>query len=188
MTDEVHREEAEIVRRCQDGDLEAFESIYRRHGRSLFSLAYRMVGNLTDAEDLLQEIFLLAFDKLPTYQGRSSLRTWLHRLAVNRCLDYLRSRAARNRSLTESFDDRGHASSPSAGPGAPEERLDLERAIRQLPRSYRAAFLLYDVEGFGHREVAEILGVAEGTSKSLVHKARLKIREQIGASAPGEKR
>ena len=94
----------ELVAKCMNGDLSAFEAIYRRHSSSLFNLAYRMVGNANDAEDLLQEIFLLAYKKLPGYQGQSALGTWLYRVATNRCLDHLRSRAARNQAVTESLD------------------------------------------------------------------------------------
>jgi RNA polymerase sigma-70 factor (ECF subfamily) len=164
----------ELVARCQRGEVEAFEVLYRQHSRSLYNLAYRMAGNPSDAEDLLQEIFLLAFSKLSGFRGESSLRTWLYRLAVNRCLDHIRSRSARQREQSVPLDE-GHAAASDAG--AIRVRLDLERAIGALPESYRAAFLLYDVEGFEHREVGQILGVAEGTSKSLVHKARHQIRQ-----------
>ncbi len=129
----------------------------------------------------LQEIFLQAYSKLPSFEGRAAFGTWLYRLAVNRCLDHLRSGAAQRQSVTRSLDDSAGLS-PSTPPEPTTARLDLENAILQLPQSYRAAFLLYDVEGFGHREVADILGVAEGTSKSLVHKARLKLRELLGKS------
>jgi RNA polymerase sigma-70 factor (ECF subfamily) len=143
-----------------------------------------MVGNPNDAEDLLQEIFLLAFNKLPSYQGQAALGTWLYRVATNRCLDHLRSRARRNQGLTRSLEENGGAST-SAPRESTSERLDLERCIGKLPDSYRAAFLLHDVEGFGHREVAEIMGVAEGTSKSLAHKARFRIRECLGNTRTG---
>jgi RNA polymerase sigma-70 factor (ECF subfamily) len=138
-----------------------------------------MVGDKAEAEDLLQEIFLQAHSKLPSFEGRSTFGTWLYRLAVNRCLDHLRSAASRRQALTRSFDE-----SPEflAARETTVHRLDLERAILQLPHSYRSAFLLHDVEGLGHREVADILGVAEGTSKALVHKARLKLRELLCTS------
>ena len=174
----------ELVARCRRGDLSAFEAIYRRHSSALYSLAYRMVGQANDAEDLLQEIFLLAFNKLPSYQGQAALGTWLYRVATNRCLDHLRSRASRNQAMTESLDAKDRPLSSAPVESTPE-RLDIEQSVAKLPDSYRAAFLLYDVEGFEHKEVAEILGVAEGTSKSLVHKARLKIREHLGQSRGG---
>jgi RNA polymerase sigma-70 factor (ECF subfamily) len=172
-------EEAELVNRCRNGDWGAFEAIYRRHSTSIYNLAYRMVGNSTDAEDLLQEVFLLVYNKMASFQGQAALGTWLYRIATNRCLDHLRSRAKRNQSKTDSLDqwERPEVSGPRE---TTAERLDLDRCIANLPDSYRAAFILYDVQGFEHREVAEILGVAEGTSKSLVHKARLRIRECLG--------
>lgn len=177
-------EDDDLVERCRRGDLSAFETIYQRHSTSMYNLAYRMVGNASDAEDLLQEIFLLAFNKLSSYQGQSALGTWLYRVATNRCLDHLRSRAKRYQTMTDSLDDK-ESLAPRAEKDTPAERMDLERSIAQLPDSYRAAFLLYDVEGFDHKEVAHILGVAEGTSKSLVHKARLKIRNTLGKGRTG---
>ena len=178
---QARAEEATLVARCRSGDMDAFESIYRRHSRAMYNLAFRMVGNAAEAEDLLQEIFLQAYNKLPGFEGRAAFGTWLYRLAVNRCLDHLRSAAAQKQSMTRSLDEPAGLS-PSAPAESTSARLDLENAIVQLPQSYRAAFLLFDVEGFGHREVADILGVAEGTSKSLVHKARLKLRELLGKS------
>ncbi len=182
--EKTRAEDDDLVQKCRRGDLSAFESIYRRHSTPMYNLAYRMVGNPSDAEDLLQEIFLLAFNKLSSYQGQSSLGTWLYRVATNRCLDHLRSRAKRYQNVTDSLDEK-ESLTPSAAKDTPAERVDLERSIAQLPDSYRAAFLLYDVEGFDHKEVAHILGVAEGTSKSLVHKARLKIRDTLGQGRTG---
>jgi len=164
--------------------MDAFQTIYRRHSAGVYNLVFRMVGNLTEAEDLVQEVFLQVYNKLSSYQGRAALGTWLHRLAVNRCLDHLRSGASQKQSLTKSFEENRHL---VPAPRKTWHRLDLEKAIVQLPHSYQAAFVLHDVEGWGHREVAEMLGVAEGTSKSLVHKARLKLRELLGPTPVGEK-
>ena len=176
---QARAEEANLIAKCQDGDLDAFETIYRRHSPSLYGLTCRMVGDRAEAEDLLQEIFLQAHNKLSSFEGRAAFGTWLYRLAVNRCLDHLRSAASQRQSVTKSLDESPELVVAQETTG---HRLDLESAILQLPNSYRSAFLLYDVEGLGHREVADILGVAEGTSKSLVHKARLKLRELLGAS------
>jgi RNA polymerase sigma-70 factor (ECF subfamily) len=176
---QARAEEANLIAKCQDGDLDAFETIYRRHSPSLYSLTCRMVGDRAEAEDLLQEIFLQAHNKLSSFEGRAAFGTWLYRLAVNRCLDHLRSAARQRQSVTKSLDESPELVVAQETTG---HRLDLESAILQLPSSYRSAFLLYDVEGLGHREVADILGVAEGTSKSLVHKARFKLRELLGAS------
>ncbi len=179
------RAEDTLLVRCQQGTVTAFEELYRQHATRLYNVAYRMLGNASDAEDLLQEIFLLAYRKLSSFRGESTLATWLHRLAMNACLDHLRSRAAKTAHATSSLEG-----DPGGGrtldPAAPIEmtaaRIDLERAIGDLPAGYRAAFVLHDVEGFAHREIAQILGIAEGTSKSQVYYARLSLRKMLGGS------
>ena len=174
-----------LVERCRQGDLAAFETIYRAHSGRLYSVACRMLGNPADAEDLLQEIFLAAHRKLDSFRGESALGTWLYRLATNLCLDHLRSRAARTGQLTDALD-----SEPALADAGSQRlaertvaRMDLERAMAQLPEGCRAAFVLHDVEGLEHREVADVLGIAEGTSKSQVHKARLRLRAILGGGA-----
>lgn len=173
----------DLVARCGAGEPDAFEELYRQHARRLYGLVYRMTGATADADELLQEVFLLAHRKLGTFRGESSLSTWLHRLAMNLCLDHLRSKRAKTDQLTDSLDADARGNRLESGGRAGEsivERLDLERAIAQLPESYRAAFLLHDVQGFEHGEVGRILGIAEGTSKSLLHKARLRLRTLLG--------
>jgi RNA polymerase sigma-70 factor (ECF subfamily) len=167
-----------LVERCRGGDLRAFEELYRTHAGRLFSVACRLVGNPTDAEDLLQEIFLTAHRKLDGFRGESSLGTWLYRLATNQCLDYLRSRAARTGQLTDALDDDPTLADAGTKGLAQQTvtKMDLERAIARLPEGCRAAFVLHDIEGLEHREVGEVLGIAEGTSKSQVHKARMRLR------------
>jgi RNA polymerase sigma-70 factor (ECF subfamily) len=171
-----------LVERCRKGELGAFEELYRTHAGRLYSLAWRMVGNPSDAEDLLQEIFLSAHRKLDTFRGDAALGTWLYRLGMNQILDYLRSRAARAGQLTDGIDDASLLADASSRriDASAIDRVDLERAIAQLPEGSRAAFVLHDVEGLEHREVADVLGVAEGTSKSQVHKARLRLRALLG--------
>jgi RNA polymerase sigma-70 factor (ECF subfamily) len=168
----------ETVARCLAGDRDAFEAIYRQHAGRLYSLAWRMAGGANDADDLLQEIFLQAFRKLDSFKGDASLGTWLYRLAVNLCLDHLRSRQGRMAQVTDSIDEEGAAELPDRGRRAEASatRLDLERAIGELPPSYRAAFVLHDVEGYQHDEIARLLDISEGSSKSLLHKARRKLR------------
>lgn len=171
----------ELAKRCRNGDAEAFEELYRQHSGRLFNLAFRMAGSAQEAEDLLQEVFLHAYRKLGSFRGDSSLGTWLYRLGMNQCLDYLRGRQARMSQTTDSLDEEGapEPSSPSPRTPVAVNRVDLERAIGRLPDGCRAAFLLHDVEGFEHHEVASILGVSEGTSKSQVHKARMKLRAML---------
>jgi RNA polymerase sigma-70 factor (ECF subfamily) len=172
------QDEVGLVERCRRGDLGAFEELYRLHAGRLYSVALRLVGNAADAEDLLQEIFLAAHRKLDTFRGESALGTWLYRLATNLCLDHLRSRSGRSRQVTDALDDEAGLMDTSSVTLAEQTvtRMDLERALARLPEGCRAAFVLHDIEGLEHREVAEVLGVAEGTSKSQVHKARLKLR------------
>ena len=175
-------EELALVERCRAGDLAAFETIYRTHSGRLYSVACRVLGNPTDAEDLLQEIFLAAHRKLESFRGESALGTWLYRLAMNLCLDHLRSRANRSGQLTDSLDEEFGLDDVGSRRLAERTvaRMDLERALAQLPDGCRTAFVLHDVEGLEHREVAAALGIAEGTSKSQVHKARMRLRAMLG--------
>lgn len=174
--------DARLVARMQAGDLAAFEELYRQHSTRLYNLAWRMLGGHADAEDALQEIFLQAFRKLDGFKGEAALGTWLYRLAMNLCLDRLRSRTTRNDRRTEPIDSRQFPARPTLAEST-VGRIDLERAVAQLPEGARAAFLLHDVEGFDHREVGAILGISEGTSKSQVHKARLKLRHLLSPGA-----
>jgi RNA polymerase sigma-70 factor (ECF subfamily) len=169
----------DLVARCQAGDVEAFEAIYRQHASRLYTLACRMAGSPEDGEDLLQEIFLQAYRKLGSFKGDAALSTWLYRLALNHCLDYVRSRRAKMNKLTETLDAE-ISFEPAARRETPIARLDLERAVERLPEGCREAFVLHDVEGFDHKEVGRLLGIAEGTSKSQVFKARMKLRALLG--------
>lgn len=171
-------DDLELARRCREGDAAAFETLYRAHAGRLFGLLTRMAGSAQDAEDLLQDVFVQAHRKLASFRGESSLGTWLYRLAVNHCLDHLRGKQSRMARTTDSLDAEDAAEPAAALPVLPEAiaRIDLERAIAQLPHGCRAAFVLHDVEGLDHREVGAALGISEGTSKSQVHKARMKLR------------
>ena len=178
----VYQDDLALAERCRAGDFEAFEALYRAHSSRLFGLTLRMLGNRTDAEDMLQDIFLTAHRKLTSYRGDARLGTWLFRLATNLCLDHLRSKAARMTQATMSLEDDNAVEPawPSSGPAiGAVHQIDLDRAIARLPEGCRAAFLLHDVEGFEHREVGSMLGISEGTSKSQVHKARLKLRKSL---------
>ena len=168
-------EGVDLVARYRAGDADAFETLYRQHAARIYTLACRMGGSPEDGEDLLQEIFLQAHRKLGSFKGDSSIGTWLYRLALNHCLDYVRSRQAKMSRITDTLDAESSAE-PTARRETPIVKLDLERAIERLPEGCREAFVLHDVEGFGHKEVGELLGIAEGTSKSQVFKARMKLR------------
>ena len=172
-----------VVERCRANEPGAFEELYRTHAPRLFGVACRLVGR-AEAEDLLQEIFLTAHRKLGLFKGESSIGTWLFRLGTNLCLDHLRSRNARFAQMTDAFDDDVAAS--GAGAGAilgVIDRLDLERALASLPPGCRTVFVLHDVEGCEHREIADLLGISDGTSKSQLHKARMRLRAVL--AAPG---
>ena len=174
----MRADDLELARRCREGDAAAFETLYRAHSGRLFGLLTRMTGSAHDAEDLLQDVFVHAHRKLASFRGESSLGTWLYRLAVNQCLDHLRGKQSRMARATASLDEdeAPEPAAPAPALPAPIARIDLERAIAQLPEGCRAAFVLHDVEGLDHREVGAALGISEGTSKSQVHKARMKLR------------
>jgi RNA polymerase sigma-70 factor (ECF subfamily) len=186
---EGDRGERDLVARCRRGELGAYEELYRRYGSRLFNVAYRMTGNATDADDLLQEIFLLVFRRLDTYRGEAALGTWLYRLAVNCCLDYVRSKQGKQQKATGFLEDLPDMDPVAPGSWRPDrvlDRMELEQAIAKLPPSYRSAFVLHDVEGLEHHEVGEMLGIAVGTSKSLVHKARQRLRLLLRGAAAAD--
>jgi RNA polymerase sigma-70 factor (ECF subfamily) len=175
-----------LVERCRAHEPGAFEQVYRAHAPRLFGLAVRLVGR-AEAEDVLQEIFLTAYRKLDQYRGDSSLATWLFRMGVNVSVDHLRRRGARLMRMTDGMDEEPEAADVATGPiGGVIDRIDLERAIGALPAGYRAAFVLHDVEGLAHQEIAEALGVSEGTSKSQLHRARLRLRAALAPRSLSE--
>lgn len=187
-SEEAARSEDGLLARLRAGDVGAFETLHREQAPRLYGLAWRMLGDEADAEDALQEVFLLAHRKLAGFKGESSIGTWLYRLMVNWCLDRLRSRGHRNDQRTDALEaeELADLAAPSAGRFT-VDRLDLERAIRQLADGCRTVFVLHDVEGFGHAEIGSMLGISEGTSKSQLHKARYRLRSLLlGAPARAE--
>jgi len=181
------RTDLDLVERCRNNVPGAFEQLYRAHAPRLFGLACRMVGR-NEAEDLLQDILLTAYRKLALFRGESSLGTWLFRLATNQCLDYLRSKRARFALLTDTMDEEPETNRAAAGAILGVlDRMDLEKALESLPPGCRAVFVLHDVEGREHREIAELMGISDGTSKSQLHKARMRLRGLLAAhpAAPG---
>jgi RNA polymerase sigma-70 factor, ECF subfamily len=178
--------EAEAIRLAQQGDAGAFERIYRLHSRRVYALCLRMVGNTAEAEDLAQDAFLQLFRKIGTFRGESAFSTWLHRLAVNVVLMKLRKKTLPATSLEESTDPEDESSGPRRELGAPDlllsgsiDRVHLERAIEQLPPGYRQVFVLHDVQGFEHNEIAKLMECSIGNSKSQLHKARMRLRELL---------
>jgi len=176
---------AELVARAQRGDESAFETLFRQNKQRVYALCLRMIGNTAEAEELTQEAFLQVFRKLHTFRGESAFSTWLHRLSVNTVLMRLRKKTLTVTPLED--DSTGDESDePRKEYGAPDlaltgsiDRLHLERAIAQLPPGYRQMFLLHDVQGYEHHEIAEMLGVSIGNSKSQLHKARMRLRQLL---------
>jgi RNA polymerase sigma-70 factor (ECF subfamily) len=185
-TETSEMNEAEAIRLAQQGDAGAFERIYRLHSRRVYALCLRMVGNTAEAEDLTQDAFLQLFRKIGTFRGESAFSTWLHRLAVNVVLMKLRKKTLPETSLEESTDPEDESGGPKREIGAPDllltgsiDRVHLERAIKQLPPGYRQVFVLHDVHGFEHNEIAGLMECSIGNSKSQLHKARMRLRELL---------
>jgi RNA polymerase sigma-70 factor (ECF subfamily) len=178
--------EAEIVRRVRDGDQAVFEDLYRAHSKRVFAVCLRIVGDPTEAEDLTQEVFLLLFRKLHTFRGDSAFSTWLHRLTVNLVLMNLRRKPAPVVSIEPTPDVDEGSASQGVDVGALDlslegslDRINLARCIAQLPAGFRTMFVLHDIQGYEHQEIANILGRSVGDSKSQLHKARKRLRELL---------
>jgi RNA polymerase sigma-70 factor, ECF subfamily len=178
-------DEADLLARIRAGDQLAFAQLYSLHKKHIYSLCLRMVGNTAEAEDLTQEAFLQLLRKIATFRGDSSFSTWLHRLAINTVLMHLRKKGLPLISMDEAMETAPDGS-PGRSFGAPDltlsgsiDRMDLERAIRDLSPGYRVVFVLHDIEGYDHPEIASLLNCSTGNSKSQLHKARLKLREAL---------
>jgi len=176
--------ETQLVARAQQGDEQAFAALYEMHKRRVYSLCLRMTGNTAEAEDLVQEAFLQLFRKVSTFRGESAFSTWLHRLAVNVVLMHLRKKGLQQVSLDEvdsSQDEpvkRDYGANDRRLTGS-VDRISLARAIDELPPGYRTVFVLHDIEGYEHNEIAEIMDCSVGNSKSQLHKARMKLRDWL---------
>ncbi len=178
--------EADAIRLAQEGNAEAFERIYQLHSRRVYSLCLRMMGNTAEAEDLAQEAFLQLFRKIHTFRGESAFSTWLHRLTVNVVLMRLRRKTAVEASLEQMTEPDEETGGPPREIGAEDlglagsvDRVNLERAVAQLPPGYKQVFALHDIQGYEHNEIAELMGCSIGNSKSQLHKARTRLRELL---------
>ncbi|MBV8206960.1 MAG: sigma-70 family RNA polymerase sigma factor [Acidobacteria bacterium] len=177
-----------LIRRAQQGDAAAFEELYAAHKRRIFNLCLRMIEDWSRAEELMQDTFLQAYRKLNTFRGESAFSTWLHRIAVNVVLMHLRQNRARVNEVPaiagtgdddEPWSAYQQAASSDGRLDHAVDRVTLERAISKLPDGYRLVFVLHDVEGYEHHEIAELLGCSIGNTKSQLHKARVKIRHYL---------
>ena len=177
--------EAEAIEAAKRGDADAFARLYNLHKRRVYTLCLRMLGNVSEAEDMTQDAFLHLFRKIGSFRGESAFSTWLHRLTVNLVLMQLRKKGLSLVSLEETVNpsdedaprrDFGSRDTVLAGS---VDRVALERAVAALPPGYRTVFVLHDIEGFEHNEIATMLDCSTGNSKSQLHKARLRLRELL---------
>ena len=168
----------ELAQKAANGDMGAFEELYQRHNRRVYSLCLRMTGNVSEAEDLAQEVFIQLFRKIGSFRGESAFTTWLHRLTVNQVLMHFRKRGVRMETTTEDGETPIQIVKGTENPNSMPvvDRIALDKAIAQLPPGYRTVFTLHDIEGHEHEEIARMLGCSVGTSKSQLHKARMKLR------------
>jgi RNA polymerase sigma-70 factor (ECF subfamily) len=190
LTDPAQRQgndsnEAELIEKAKQGDAHAFQGLYEKHKRRVYSLCLRMTANTAEAEDLTQEAFLQLYRKIGTFRGESAFSTWLHRLSVNVVLMHLRKKSLPVVSLEETTQS-GEEDTPKKDFGADDlalagsiDRLQLQKAVDDLPPGYRTIFVLHDVEGYEHNEIATIVGCSIGNSKSQLHKARMKLRDLL---------
>jgi RNA polymerase sigma-70 factor (ECF subfamily) len=176
-----HDEDEDLVALARSGDVPAFESLYRRHRNRIHALVWRLCGGDNGlAEDLLQEAFVRAWQKLGSFRGDSRFGTWLHRLSANVALSDRRIRVRRARH-EEPLDESSERTATGSRDVVAAQRRDLERAIARLPERARTVLVLYDIEGYGHAEIAAITGMAVGSSKAQLHRARRLVREDLEA-------
>ncbi len=175
----------ELTQAASQGDMVAFEEVYQRHHRRVYSICLRMLQNAFEAEDLTQDVFIQLYRKIGSFRGDSAFTTWLHRLTVNQVLMHFRKRNVKFEKTTEEGETPEQTVPGTQNPFKMPivDKIALESAIDQLPNGYKNVFVLHDVEGFEHEEVARILGCSVGTSKSQLHKARLKLRKLLKKKA-----
>jgi RNA polymerase sigma-70 factor, ECF subfamily len=176
--------ESQLVSRAKNGEEEAFAALFEAHKKRIYTLCWQMVGDVAEVEDLTQEAFIQAFRRLATFRGDSTFSTWLYRIAVNTVLMKLRLRRPQQISYDEPIWVNSSLIQREYGYNDPRllgvvDRVTLARVVRELPEGYRTIFILHDVEGYDHGEIAELMNCSTGNSKSQLHKARLRIREVL---------
>jgi len=182
----VARLDSDLILRAQNGDADAFAALFQAHKMRVYSLCLRMTNNIAEAEDLTQDAFLQVFRKLATFRGDSAFSTWIYRIAVNTVLMRFRKKTLSHQSLDEPWSKNADTKPVPREYGSRDchlagclDRIALTQAIRDLPEGYRTVFLLHEVEGYEHSEIAEFLGCSTGNSKSQLHKAKMRIRELL---------
>lgn len=181
LADPSSSSDLKLAQSATGGNMAAFEELYNRHHRRVYSLCLRMLQNTAEAEDLTQEVFIQLYRKIGSFRGDSAFTTWLHRLTVNQVLMHFRKRTVKFEKTTEEGETPVQivAGTENQAKMPIVDKIALESAIAQLPTGYKNVFVLHDVEGYEHEEVAKILGCSVGTSKSQLHKARLKMRKLL---------
>lgn len=181
LADPSSSSDLKLAQSATGGNMAAFEELYNRHHRRVYSLCLRMLQNTAEAEDLTQEVFIQLYRKIGSFRGDSAFTTWLHRLTVNQVLMHFRKRTVKFEKTTEEGETPVQivAGTENQAKMPIVDKIALENAIAQLPTGYKNVFVLHDVEGYEHEEVAKILGCSVGTSKSQLHKARLKMRKLL---------
>ncbi len=169
----------DLIKRCREGDVEAQEAMYERYKRSFFSLIYRHTYNLEASEDLLQDSFLKIFSNLQHVQSDKSFAGWAYRIVINTCYSYLRNRKSQAKKTIPLERVERTIKADNLDVHQREMKEPLDEAIKSLPKKLKSVFLLHDVQGFKHREIARILGCSVGTSKSQLFKARMRLREYL---------
>ncbi len=180
-TETSQKSDYALAQAASRGEMAAFELLYARHNRRVYSHCLRMTQNVSEAEDLAQEVFIQLFRKLGSFRGESAFTTWLHRLTVNQVLMHFRKRSVKLEQTTEEGETPIQIVTGTANPNSMPvvDRIALDKAVGQLPPGYRTVFVLHDVEGHEHEEIARMLGCSVGTSKSQLHKARMKLRRLL---------
>ncbi|MFM9905711.1 MAG: RNA polymerase sigma factor [Pyrinomonadaceae bacterium] len=175
----------ELAKVAAHGDMAAFEELYKRHHRRVYAVCLRMLQNTSEAEDLTQDVFIQLYRKIGSFRGDSAFTTWLHRMTVNQVLMHFRKRTVKFEKTTEEGETPEQVVSGSTNPHKMQivDKIAIDNAVAQLPDGYKSVFILHDVEGFEHEEVARILGCSVGTSKSQLHKARLKLQKLLKKKA-----
>ncbi len=170
-------DESLLIHRCKKGNIKAFKSLYDLHKKKLYNVAYRIHGNHEDAEDSLQDVFIIVYQKIADFRGDASFSTWLYRIAVNTCLNKLRS--SKSIIKSEFSETEITRDSPSVKQSGQMTSIILDQEIQNLSLGYRTVFILYEVEGFTHEEISKILDISSGTSKSQLSRAKQQLKKRL---------